>query len=202
MPLTLAGLIETRSVGNERRVRLAPVDVLPGLRAPVKQPEWVGTFGVTAARSDYKDEVGWPALAHQVERLSRGDNVVLALNYGEAGALELFGHHLPPVASGHLTFRYWRPQVNGRNALLVGLTRQDARFCRGYRVVGRIAMPVDNEERRPSARPLHPPKRPRESVATNRRSLTLTGRVPIRRRTRLLGRGARHVRIDRPARRT
>ena len=106
-----------------------------------------------AARSDYKDEVGWPALAHQVERLSRGDNVVLALNYGEAGALELFGHHLPPVASGHVTFRYWRPQVNGRDALLVGLTRQDARFCRGYRVVGRIAMPVDNEERgRPLAR--------------------------------------------------
>jgi len=44
--LTLAGLIETRSVGNERRVRLAPVDVLPGLRAPVKQPDWVGRFGV------------------------------------------------------------------------------------------------------------------------------------------------------------
>jgi hypothetical protein len=102
---------------------------------------------VLAARSDYKDEVGWPALAHQVERLSRGANVVLARNYGEAGALELFGHHLPPVASGNVTFRYWRPQVNGRDALLVGLARPDARFCRGYRVVGRIAMPVDNEER-------------------------------------------------------
>lgn len=44
--LTLAGLIESRPVGNERRVRLAPVDALPGLRAPVKQRDWVATFGV------------------------------------------------------------------------------------------------------------------------------------------------------------
>jgi DNA-binding transcriptional ArsR family regulator len=44
--LALAGLIEARSVGNERRIRLAPVELLPGLRAPVKQPDWVGTFGV------------------------------------------------------------------------------------------------------------------------------------------------------------
>jgi hypothetical protein len=44
--LTLAGLLETRSVGNERRVRLANVDVLPGLRPPIEQRDWVGTFGV------------------------------------------------------------------------------------------------------------------------------------------------------------
>jgi hypothetical protein len=115
---------------------------------PVLPLHTADRLGVLAARSDYKDEVGWPALAHQVELLSHKANVVLTLNYGEAGALELFGHHLPPVATGHVTFRYWRPQVNGRGALLVGLTRQDARFCRGYRVVARIAMPVNNEERR------------------------------------------------------
>lgn len=44
--LTLAGLLEVRLVGNERRVRLAPVEVLPGLRAPITQPDWVATFGV------------------------------------------------------------------------------------------------------------------------------------------------------------
>jgi hypothetical protein len=37
----------------------------------------------------------------------------LASNYGEAGALELFGRGLPPVASAHVTFRYWRPPVAG-----------------------------------------------------------------------------------------
>lgn len=44
--LTLAGLIEVRSVGNERRMRLGPVDVLPRLRAPIAQRDWVATFGV------------------------------------------------------------------------------------------------------------------------------------------------------------
>ena len=72
---------------------------------------------------------------------------MLAGNYGEAGALELFGRDLPPVASGHMSFRYWRPQVQGRQALLIGFSRSDAGFCRDYRLVGSIRMPVDNEER-------------------------------------------------------
>ena len=44
--LALAGLVDSRSVGNERRVRLGPADVLPGLQAPVQQTDWVATFGV------------------------------------------------------------------------------------------------------------------------------------------------------------
>jgi 4-amino-4-deoxy-L-arabinose transferase-like glycosyltransferase len=103
--------------------------------------------GVIAARSDYQDEVGWHALAAQAGRLSRGADVVLASNYGEAGALQLFGRGLPPVASPEVTMRFWRPAVAGRNALLIGFTRGQASFCSGYRRVGRIAMPVDNEER-------------------------------------------------------
>jgi hypothetical protein len=71
--------------------------------------------------------------------------VILADNYGEAGALELFGHGLPPVASTDVTFRYWRPDVQGRAALLVGFP--SAPFCRDYRVVGRIKMPTANQER-------------------------------------------------------
>jgi hypothetical protein len=104
--------------------------------------------GVVKARSDYQDELGWPALARQVERLARGSDVVLASNYGEAGALELFGRDLPPIASGDVTFRYWRPAVAGRAALLVGFSGdQAARFCHGYAVVGRIVMPTENAER-------------------------------------------------------
>jgi hypothetical protein len=38
-------------------------------------------------------------------------------NYGEAGALDLFGRNLPPVASTQVTMRYWRPRVAGRHAL-------------------------------------------------------------------------------------
>jgi hypothetical protein len=123
------------------------------LGLPVLPLRTADRLGVVKARSDYQDEVGWHALAHRVEGLARGTDVVVTLNYGEAGALELFGRDLPPVASGDVTFRYWRPKVDGRRALLVGLSKSDADFCRDYRIVARIAMPVDNEERgRPIAR--------------------------------------------------
>jgi hypothetical protein len=66
---------------------------------------------------------------------------VLTRNYGEAGALELFGHGLPPIASGQVTFRYWRPPVGGQRAVLVGFTPGEASFCRGYQAVARIQLP-------------------------------------------------------------
>ena len=123
------------------------------LGLPVLPLRTADRLGVVAARSDYQDEVGWHRLARDVERHAAGASAVVTLNYGEAGALELFGRGLPPVASGDVTFRYWRPDVTGRRALLVGLARADVPFCRGYRVVARIRMPVDNEERgRPIAR--------------------------------------------------
>ena len=105
-------------------------------------------WSVIDARGDYGDEIGWPGLVRTVEHHAGGTDVVIASNYGEAGALKLFGHGLPPVASGHVTFRYWRPDVTGREALLVGYDRASASaFCAGYRVVARISMPVDNDER-------------------------------------------------------
>jgi hypothetical protein len=103
--------------------------------------------GVIKDRSDYQDEIGWPQLAHAIEGASRGADVVLASNYGEAGALDMYGRRLPPVASADVTFRYWRPAVDGRSAVLVGFPRAQATFCEGFRVVARIAMPVQNQER-------------------------------------------------------
>lgn len=124
-------------------VVLLPVG-LPVL--PVKTADKVG---VMKARTDFQDELGWHQLARTVEGVAPGSDVVVASNYGEAGALILFGRGLPPVASGDVTMRYWRPNVAGRRALLVGFDRSDAStFCGpDYRVVARIRMPVDNEER-------------------------------------------------------
>jgi hypothetical protein len=66
----------------------------------------------------------------------------------EAGALELFGRGLPPVASADVTFRYWRPPVAGRQAILVGFGQGKASgFCSGYTLLGRIEMPTANQER-------------------------------------------------------
>jgi len=45
--LVLAGLLEARTVGNERRLLLAkPGEILSGLGPPISQPDWVARFGV------------------------------------------------------------------------------------------------------------------------------------------------------------
>jgi hypothetical protein len=102
--------------------------------------------GVVKGRGDYQSEVGWPAFVRLVEREAPGTDVIVADNYGEAGALELFGRGLPPVASADVTMRYWRPQVVGRKALVIGYSRRAAGFCSGYRVVARISSANDSNE--------------------------------------------------------
>jgi 4-amino-4-deoxy-L-arabinose transferase-like glycosyltransferase len=103
-------------------------------------------LGVFKARGDYQSEVGWPAYILLVERHATGADVIVTENYGEAGALELFGRQLPPIASADVTMRYWRPQVAGRRALVVGYTRSAAAFFSGYRVIARISGANDSDE--------------------------------------------------------
>src|SRR5579862_8257187 len=118
---------------------------------PILQPvlplQTAERHGVISARGDYQSEIGWPVYVRQVERLAGGADVIVASNYGEAGALELFGHGLPPVASVDVTMRYWRPKVHGRRALLVGYTRRAADFCAGYGRVAVIVTPHGSDER-------------------------------------------------------
>ena len=154
-----AGAVPFARWATARRLGLVAVPflvffavALPNV-VPVLPLRTAAAHNVIKDRSDYQDELGWPQLARTVEQHSTGADVVLALNYGEAGALDVFGRGLPPVASVNVTFRYWRPAVSGRSALLVGFSRADATFCTGYRVVTRISMPVQNEEQgRPIAR--------------------------------------------------
>jgi len=103
-------------------------------------------LGIIKARDDYQSEIGWPAYERLVERHARGTDVIVAANYGEAGALELFGRGLPPVASADVTMRYWRPRVTGRQALVVGYSKRAATFCTGYRVVAHISAANDSNE--------------------------------------------------------
>jgi hypothetical protein len=119
---------------------------LPNL-LPVLPLQTAERHGVISARGDYQSEIGWPDYVRQVERLARRADVIVASNYGEAGALELFGHGLPPVASVDVTMRYWRPAVTARRALLVGYSRHDADFCTGFRLVARINTPHGSDER-------------------------------------------------------
>jgi hypothetical protein len=78
--------------------------VLP-LALPVLPLHTAVRRGIVKARSDYQSEVGWPAYVRLVVRHAAGIAVIVADNYGEAGALELFGRGLPPVASADVTMR-------------------------------------------------------------------------------------------------
>jgi len=148
-----AGAVPFEAWATRRRLWVAGVAyavvvvvALP-IAVPILPLTTASAHGVIKDRTDYQDEVGWPQLARTVARVSNGASLVLASNYGEAGALDVFGRDLPPVATPEVTFRYWRPAVSGRRAVVIGFSRAQATFCTGYRLVARIAMPVENQER-------------------------------------------------------
>ena len=93
-----------------------------------------------AVNYDAGETVGWPAFARQVAAVYNGlpgperrTAVLLAGNYGEAGALDHYGptNGLPPVYSGHLS--YWRwgpPPADASPVLVVGYGWDEAELRR------------------------------------------------------------------------
>lgn len=66
--LELAGLIGVREVGNERRVTLiGPGEILPGLRPPVVQPDWVARFGVALNVLRFEGRIGLSPTVRAIE---------------------------------------------------------------------------------------------------------------------------------------
>ena len=169
--------VRSRSIAGRRVAGScgpAPPSWRPALLAlpitlPVLPLHTAVRLGVVKARGDYQSEVGWPAYVRLVERHAAGADVIVADNYGEAGALELFGRRLPPVASADVTMRYWRPQVAGRQAVVVGYSRSRRRLLHG---VSRRRAHLRGERQRRGRRAdraLHPPRHAREGLAEHRR---------------------------------
>jgi hypothetical protein len=74
--------------------------------------------GLDKIRQDFADAVGWPELTAQVgadyralPAAQRATTAILTSNYGEAGAIDIYGPRLglPQALSGHLSFWYWKP---------------------------------------------------------------------------------------------
>ena len=66
--LILAGLVAARPVANERRVGLPPkIHILPGLRPPVLQPDWVSRFGVALAVDRFAGRDGMSTTVRAIE---------------------------------------------------------------------------------------------------------------------------------------
>ena len=66
--LILAGLVVARPVANERRVGLLPrISLLPGLRPPVAQPDWVSRFGVALEVHRFAERDGMSTTVRAIE---------------------------------------------------------------------------------------------------------------------------------------
>jgi Dolichyl-phosphate-mannose-protein mannosyltransferase len=84
------------------------------LGLPIYPVAWLHATPQPAVNYDAGETAGWPAFADQVRAVYQGlpdgeraTAVILAGNYGEAGALDHYG--LPNVYSGRLAFWRWGP---------------------------------------------------------------------------------------------
>jgi 4-amino-4-deoxy-L-arabinose transferase-like glycosyltransferase len=88
---------------------------------------------------DAGESIGWPAFVAEIAQAyrslpaaRRASAVVLASNYGEAGAVDRFGpaKGLPPAYSGHDGFWYWGPPpAQAATVVAVGFGRDQLGFC-------------------------------------------------------------------------
>lgn len=170
IPLVLAaGCIAVgRIVSMTRRRRVTGLVVAGGVIQlavllpvilPVVPTSSLHTFGLDKLRQDFADTVGWPDLASQVAAVynglpgsQRATSSILASNYGEAGAVDIYGgsEHLPQAISPHLTFWYWKPaNLDATTLVTVGFNPSDIAFlCGTVTRAGTVVMPdsVINQE--------------------------------------------------------
>jgi hypothetical protein len=170
IPLVLAaGCVAVgRIVSLTRRRRVAVLVVTAGaIQAVVLLPALLPTvptasmhaFKLDSLRQDFADTVGWPDLTAQVAAAyntlpvaQRARTSILANNYGEAAAIDIYGgrEHLPQAISVELTFWYWKPANLHSTALVtVGYNPSDlAPFCGTVTRAGTVVMPfsVVNQE--------------------------------------------------------
>jgi len=100
----------------------------------------------------YADMFGWPELADSVARVAatltsdeRARAIVVVGNYGEAGALEMFGRgRLPRIACQHNNWYLWGPPAWDRSvAIFVGRDSAEvARECDQVHVAGVAGHPL------------------------------------------------------------
>jgi hypothetical protein len=139
---------------------LLPVDTFIRYQAALgRKPAAEEHHRMGVLQQHYADMFGWPEFADSVARVAstltpgeRDRAIVIVDNYGEAGALEMFGRgRLPRIAGQHNTWYLWGPPVWDRSvAIFVGRDSAEvAEECDTVRVAGiaghPLAMPYERD---------------------------------------------------------
>jgi 4-amino-4-deoxy-L-arabinose transferase-like glycosyltransferase len=111
------------------------VAVLLPIGLPVLPAQTMASIKLWQTRKDYADMVGWPELVQQTAQVyrslpadQRANTMIVTSNYGEAGAVDYYGHELglPGAVSPHLTYYYWAPPgMDPTTLVLVGFSLDD-----------------------------------------------------------------------------
>ncbi len=142
------------------------VPILP----PAAMAGYAGAIGASSALrtntgelerlpQDYADMLGWEEQVHEVARVyrslpapDRARTVIVAGNYGEAGALDFFGprYGLPAVVSPTGSFWFFGPGTKpGEVVVTIGAGREDlARLFDSVGAAGRVTSPWSVAEER------------------------------------------------------
>jgi hypothetical protein len=159
---------ERRRWRKATRVAAAAMLVQAVVSLPITLPlapqASLARFGLDEFRKDYSDTVGWPELVdqladayRQLDPAEQQTTVLLARNYGEAGAIDLYGPAvgLPPAISPHLTYWYWKPaHVEAATVLAVGFDEETMhRLFAEVTVVDRV-QPIDGVRTEEDGRPI------------------------------------------------
>ncbi|NNG14929.1 MAG: glycosyltransferase family 39 protein, partial [Gemmatimonadales bacterium] len=157
---TLAWMIAVLMVGYGLATLPFGLPVVP----PEPMARYARATGITAGVTtntgeilplpqDYADMLGWKEQADAVARVfhtltpaEQADAVLYGGNYGEAGALDLYGRRLglPPVISLAGSFFNFGPGTrSGRVVILLGIEPEelDVGFCRSLVVAARVTNP-------------------------------------------------------------
>ena len=117
------------------------------------------------------DEFGWRELAHNVEAAylalppaDRAKAAIFASNYGEAGAIDVYGANLPPALSGNNQYYLWGPRgYDGSVVIAVNVDPAKwSAICESAQVIARFgtspyAMPYERDRPIVLCRGMHPP---------------------------------------------
>ena len=107
-------------------------------------------LGMAPDPQDLAVQVG--AVYNALPAPQRATTAILASNYGEAGAVDIYGasEHLPQAISAQLTFWYWKPaNLDATTLVTVGFNPSDiAFFCGAVIRASTVVMPdsVANQE--------------------------------------------------------